>query len=160
MNIEIDQSGKIEETHRDAILAFSNGKSKMISISARTKRKLQDVFRQIGRPKDFIISTFTIAIFLLIKDDLKQINQIVIDIEYPGYEKLITKILDKIFLDHKVNNQPDILFSLVGRESRSHIKAITVFRKKQKADKVLTYQELHRETFNIKNRRPVLKHLV
>ena len=44
MNIEIDQSGKVEETQHDTILAFSNGKSKAVSISARTKRKLQDVF--------------------------------------------------------------------------------------------------------------------
>lgn len=160
MTIEIDQSGKIEETNRDTILAFSNGKSKTIKISAKNKRRLQEIFRQIGRPKDFIISVFTVAIFLLIKDDIKQINQIIIDIEYPSYEKLITRILEKIFLDKKVNNLPDILFSLVGRESRSHIKAITVFRKKQKVDNLLTYQELYREIFSNKNRRPVLKHLV
>ena len=68
MKIEIDQSGKVEETHRDTVIAFSNGKSCALKISGRTKRKIQEIFRQVGEPKTYITHTFCILIFLVIKD--------------------------------------------------------------------------------------------
>lgn len=38
MQIEIDQSGKIEDTRKDTVLAFSNGKNYSILIPAEVKR--------------------------------------------------------------------------------------------------------------------------
>ncbi|MCX6810253.1 MAG: hypothetical protein NTY30_00740 [Candidatus Berkelbacteria bacterium] len=55
MKIEIDQSGKIEETGKPTVIAFSNGKSASIIISAKDKKLVQTVFRKIGQPK--ILST-------------------------------------------------------------------------------------------------------
>lgn len=64
MNIEVDQSGKIERTREDTVLAFSDGKSGSVRIPAAVKRgmflrlahqnrldfdKEQIVFRQIGK---------------------------------------------------------------------------------------------------------------
>jgi len=63
MKIEIDQSGKIEDTSKNTIIAFSNGKFKSIFISAREKRELQKFFRRIGKPRIFVYRVFAILIF-------------------------------------------------------------------------------------------------
>lgn len=158
MKIEIDQSGKIEETQRDTIIAYSNGISKAVKITAKTKRRLQESFRHIGEPRSFVISTFIIGIFLLIKDQLNNIQEIVIDLEYPGKEKLITSILKKIFLEQNLKNLPEIYFKLITKQSAAHKRAIEVFRKMKKADAILSFDFIAKESFTNIKRRPALKY--
>lgn len=153
MTIEVDQSGKVEKTHQDTILAFSNGNSNTIKITGKTKRKIQEIFRQIGEPKIFMIYTFCILVFLLIKDHLKQINQINIDQEYSGREKDILRTLTNIF-ETKSLKLPNIDFIRVGKKSRAHKKAIEVFRQKQQPGRVISFKELKSTIFKNKNRRP------
>ena len=86
MKIEIDQSGRVEETNRDTILAFANDNEFTVIITARTKRRLQEIFRQIGKPTVFMIYIFAISVYLLIKPKLNSITDIIIDIEYAGWE--------------------------------------------------------------------------
>lgn len=96
MKIEIDQSGKIENTNRKTIIAFSNGTSGAIVISAKDKLAIQRYFRKIGKPRLFIHITFVVLMYLLIKGNIKNNDQIVIDREYPGYDDLIIKMLKNL----------------------------------------------------------------
>jgi len=93
MKIEIDQSGKIENTSKNTIIAFSDDISGSIFIKAKDKREIQKVFRQIGKSKVFIYKLFAILIFLLIKNHLKRLEEIIIDEEYPGKSALIKNFL-------------------------------------------------------------------
>ena len=93
MNIEIDQSGKVENTSKNTIIAFSNDIFGSIFITAKDKREIQKIFRKIGKSRIFVYRLFSILIFLLIKDHLKRIDQIIIDEEYPGKENLIKNYL-------------------------------------------------------------------
>ena len=79
MKIEIDQSGKIENTSKDTVIAFSDGIRKAIRISSNDKREIQAIFRRIGKPRIFIYKLFAILIFLLIRDHLKELDEVVID---------------------------------------------------------------------------------
>lgn len=160
MIIEIDQSGKIEETHHDTVLAFSNGKHYSVRIKAKTKREIQKLIRSIGSSRVFVIHTFSVAIYLLIKDHLNEISQIIIDPEYPGKEKWIEKILENIFIEHKVKNYPQITFKSIGRKSMAHHRAIAIFHGKVKADKILDIDSLSKELIKYKKQTPVLKHIV
>ena len=135
MRIEIDQSGKIEDTSKNTIIAFSNNKFKSIFISARDKREIQQLFRKIGKPRVFIYRTFAILIFLLIKNNLKEINQIIIDEEYPGWgfqikDYLLTEIR-KVKQDFDKNN---ISFSQVGKKSKAHLRAYEITIGKRQPD--------------------------
>lgn len=49
MRIEIDQSGKIEDTSKHTFLAFSNKEHFVIKISSMEKQKLQKHFRKTGK---------------------------------------------------------------------------------------------------------------
>ncbi|KKQ51024.1 hypothetical protein A2865_01600 [Candidatus Woesebacteria bacterium RIFCSPHIGHO2_01_FULL_39_17] len=55
----IDQSGRIEETNRDTIIALADkNKSFTLKITSNLKRKLQHESRMRGKPKVFPIVVF------------------------------------------------------------------------------------------------------
>ena len=143
MNIEIDQSGKIEDTSKDTVVAFSNGKSKSIFISAKDKREIQKIFREIGKPRIFIYKTFAILVFLLVKDDLKKIKEIIIDEEYPGKENLIKNYLLQEIRKARLNFCPDdILFRQIGKKSGAHSVGYLTYTNKISPNKKIKVREL------------------
>ncbi len=143
MNYEIDQSGRIEYTTHDSVIAFGNGHSKAILISKREKRILQGYFRRANKPTMFVLQTFSTLIFLLIKDDLDHIGSLIIDEEYEGRHNIIKKYLLQILKQIDYEFDPKrIHFACIGKKSSAHKKAISVFRKKQKADIVVTSKDV------------------
>lgn len=160
VRIEIDQSGKIEETHRDTYLAFSNGKQYTIRITAKTKRRLQEAYRQIGRPRDFVVGVFSVTHYKLIEKHISIIDEIIIDREYPGQDLLIIRILKAILTAHAISPVPRIYFTSIGKRSSAHRAAINSFRKKSPPDKTISYEALVDQCFIYKNGYPVLKYLV
>lgn len=91
MQYQIDQSGKIEDTSKNTVLALANSKSFSVLITAKCKRQLQDVFRRRGQNRIFVYWTFAAGVALLLKDQLKAVNEVIIDEEYTGKDKLIKK---------------------------------------------------------------------
>lgn len=143
MIIEIDQSGKIEETNKDTIIAFSNSKNFSIRIHRRTKRKLQEDFRKRGIPKLFAMRTFSAGVSILIKNYINELDKMVIDTEYYGNEKVIkSMIIDSHPAKKKDKLQSIIEFKKIGKKSPAHILAISVSRKKRKADMIIPYDSL------------------
>lgn len=131
MKIEIDQSGKIEKTNKDTVIAFSDDYFSSILILAKDKREIQKIFRKIGKSRVFIYKLFAILIFLLIKKHLKKIDQIIIDVEYPSWGHLIKDYLVKEIKRVKPDFKPEnISFKLIGKRSKAHLIAIEVARKK------------------------------
>jgi hypothetical protein len=94
MHIEIDQSIKVEYTGQATVLAFANGKTYTILISAQVKRRCLELLQQrhVGAPRRQI-RLFTAALFLLLKDHLHLISVITIDREYVGHDALIKDYL-------------------------------------------------------------------
>lgn len=158
MRIEVDQSGKIEETNRDTIIAAANGATSTIRITARTKRRVQDMFRKLGVPRSFIVTVFVYAIFELLKPYLKSPIEVTIDTEYPGYEPVVGKILYKLVQEHHLSVDSSIQFRQVGKGSPAHYAAYGIRLGKSKANQTLSYNYFIAECFINKNGYPVLKH--
>lgn len=144
MIVEIDQSGKVEDTSRPTAVAFANGKKGgSILILAREKRKLQRFFREIGEPKLFAYKVFAVLIFLIIQDHLKNIDRIVIDAEYPGHEYVIKQVLLRLIRRrHPRFDAAIIIFRQIGRKSAAHNLAWLTFQKKQKASQQVTAKDI------------------
>jgi len=135
MKIEIDQSGKIENTNHDTVVAFSNGIFGSIVISAKDKREIQKVFRKTGKNSIFIYRLFAILIFILIKKHIQKIQQITIDIEYPGRSAMIKDFLMREI--KKVNpnfHRDNISFGQIGKKSKAHYLAYGVATRKKQPD--------------------------
>ena len=120
MKIEIDQSGKIENTNRKTIIAFSNGKKGALVISAKDKKAVQKYFRVIGKPRLFVHVTFVALVYLLIKDYIKDHDQIIIDREYPGYDKLIIQLLKSLLKSGTNTERVSVSVTQIGRKSSAH----------------------------------------
>lgn len=145
MNIEIDQSGKIENTNVDTIVAFSNHEQRSILLPAAEKRILQGIYRDAGKPHIFVYRTFAILVFFLIRDRLDRIQGIIIDDEYPGWHFMIKNIL----LQHIRTMKPDfdkqvIVTQCIGKKSNAHHTAYATYTKKREPDMMLRYQDIAR----------------
>lgn len=94
MAFEADQSGRIEETNRDTVIAIASKNVQFsLRISAKTKRTIERDYKGTGKPKLFAVKTFAIAVAFLIKKSKAKINDLIVDIEYPGHERIIKEII-------------------------------------------------------------------
>src|SRR3989344_6081758 len=115
MTYQIDQSGKIEDTAKDTVLALAKkDHSYTIRILARENRKLQQYFKDQREPKLFIYKTFAAGVFILLNTFNMEISSVTIDREYIGHERLISDMLRKLFKIFGIGNRITISFGLIG----------------------------------------------
>lgn len=134
MNIEIDQSGRVEYTSHKTVIADSCFNS--VYISAKDKRTLQMIYRELGFPREFTLIVFTALLAVIISKTYQANNNYIIDEEYLGLNKKITDLLLLFLtrLDIRLN-VGQISFKQVGKKSQAHINAYKTF--KAKNQKVL-----------------------
>ena len=118
MKIYIDQSGKVEDTAKHTILACVNSEIKTIFLSAKDKRRLQEVFRRIGSPQLFVDYVFAALLILLLKP--LKISKVTVDLEYPGHTKIISALVTKEI-------ELEIDWKCIGKTSKAHDIAYKVF---------------------------------
>lgn len=137
--VQIDQSGKIEQTSKNTILCLSNGFWDAVSIKAKTKRQLQEIFRRNGQNRNFILFTFCAALALLLKRNL-MLNEVTVDKEYTSKEGIIKKITQEMLASEK--KIPEIYFGNIGKKAMAHNRAYAIAIGKLKANKELAFPEV------------------
>lgn len=136
MRYEIDQSGKIEDTSKDTIIAVTNSKRISVFISARNKRRLQSLFRKYGQTRLFIDHTFAILLILVLKRMPRYISMVMVDIEYPGHTKIIEEIVYREIKNIRIH------WTLIGKKSNAHDHAYKVFKGHLSPDMKITFEEM------------------
>lgn len=140
MRIEIDQSGKIEDTRKLTVVACANGQIRSIMISAKEKRKLIITMRALEHPRMiFVYKIFAGLIFLLIHK--LKVNPVLVDREYPGHEGVIKDVLRGLFARAK-QSFPSVAFFEVKKKSPAHKAALAIFRGDQKPDMIVTADDI------------------
>lgn len=140
MSLEIDQSGKIENTSKNTYLALANSKIIIIKISSSEKRKLIDTIKELHRPhKTYIYQIFAVLIFILIRK--AKLNEVLIDIEYQGHEASIKEVLVQLFERFR-QSAPEIYFNYVGKRSSAHHAAIAAFRREKKVNIIVRAEDI------------------
>jgi len=143
MKYYIDQSGKIEDTHRLTIIAMANGKVHVLRISAVEKQKLIQVMKQLEYPrKNYIYKIFSGLIFTLVTK-YKKISEIVIDKEYPGHDADIKLFLLQLYEKAKIIH-PEIVFDYIGKKNQAHKSALDAYRGNIKPDVIVKTEDLIR----------------
>ncbi len=143
INVEVDQSGKIEDFEIGTILAFSNGCQKAILIPSSVKLVGLNFLRQrrISR-KTRYLRMLAAGFFLLLKNDLINLNIITIDIEFSGREEDIRGILlNLIWRKFPTFSKEHLIFTRIGKKSPAHHLAWATFRGKRQVDKVISKEE-------------------
>ncbi len=144
MRIQIDQSVKIEETHRDTVIGLCNSVEFSVTIPAKVKRKLQEDFRRRGKRRLFMYRTFAAGLVLLLRyASFKNLPSVTIDEEYPGHASLLRSMI----LEMWTRLEKEIFvftFSRVGKRSGAHRVAHDTVIGKRKTNKLLSYSEMKR----------------
>ncbi len=142
MNIQIDQSNKIEKTNKNTFIGLANGKSYSILIDRKLKRKLQEEFRKQGKPKLFVYRTFIAGVVLLIKyAKLDNVQEIIIDEEYSGKEKVLKSMFLEMWSRY-YGEIPEVSFERIGKKSKAHYACYYSMKGERKINKKIDYQEL------------------
>ena len=142
---QIDQSGKVEDTRCHTVIACVNGLQRSVLLPAREKRKLLEWFRVSGKPRLFVDFVFSTLVYLLIKPMISHsLKTFVVDIEYPGRTQIITRIIQEFSHTTLL-----LRWELVGKSSRAHDIAYKTYKKKIKATRVISGEEIWRLTKKI-----------
>lgn len=90
--VEIDQSGRIDQTNKPTVLAMANGTCYSIILPASQKRSVLVALRQ-RKPNwsaaRVYTQIFSTLLYLLLRPHIETIGLAVIDTEFPGYEGAI-----------------------------------------------------------------------
>lgn len=135
-NYQVDQSGKIEQTNKTTVLAVANGQPKAVILSAKDKRRLQELFRKNAKPQLFIDAVFAVLLYFLIKE-LDGAGKIEVDTEYPGHTKIIERMLKQL-----TSKEPIIRWVLVGKTSKVHDIGYKIYKKKLRVGKVMKFADI------------------
>ena len=144
VHIEVDQSGKVEDTATNTVIAFSNDKSQAVLIPATVKRTCLQELRQEGKTgKSIYRRMFVVGLFFLLRSRIKKGDLVTIDVEYVGHSRSIKEHLLSLLADAGVRCGPDnFRFERIGRKSPAHDKAYYTHRGDVKADKTINKEEL------------------
>lgn len=141
MKIEIDQSGKIEQTHTDTCIGLSNDIEIGIKISRSIKRTLLKEFRASQKQKFFpqIVFAYGVARVLVMYG---KPYKVIIDKEYDKHEGLISKWIYVFVKKMSPDYSPIFRFSTIGKSSNAHDLCQKIARKKFKSTKVIRIDEI------------------
>jgi hypothetical protein len=144
--VELDQSGRFDQTNKATVLAIANGRAFSIRISAADKRSVTEVLKR-RRPKWSAALTnvlvFATLVFLLLKDHIEDLSLVIIDPEYPGHEALIK---DRVMTLCRRRGIPifkdQLTFDHIGKKSPAHKLAWSVYNGLEKPDRTLSADEV------------------
>ena len=142
MKIEVDQSGKIEQTDMDTIVAFSNNHQYAVLLPKELKRILINKYR---KEKQVILKLFVSCVYYTLRDYLHQIELIIIDNEYEGKQNYIKSLLlDFIRKDYRDFDKNLIRIVHITKKSKAHEVAANVKRGFAKPQKTLSEKDIEK----------------
>ncbi len=141
MRIEVDQSGKIEQTDMDTVVAFRNDEQYSVLLKKKIKVEVLTEYRH--KYKDIHYRLFAILILYCIKNYLHKIQLIIIDIEYERRDiDIKIHLLRLVWKDYPNFDKRLIRFENIGKKSNAHRLAYQTFSGKLAPNKILTEREI------------------
>ncbi len=139
--LQIDQSGKIEQTNMDTVVALANSEYFAVVLKKKDKRLLEKIFKKMGKIKSYPYVVFASLVAIILKvASVKQ--KVVVDREYIGHENLIRERVLHFLQLQGVGHELMITFGHVGKLSNAHDVAAKVGTKKIKPDKIVSLEEV------------------
>ena len=141
---EVDQSGRIEFTKEDTVLALSDGVAYTILIPSIVKRSCVRILRQRGLSgPTFYVQLFAVALFFLLRGQMEGHPRIAIDVEYEGKEAQIKEhLLNLLHREGIAVERDQIEFHHIGKKSQAHALALDTLRGRKEASRMLTEADL------------------
>jgi hypothetical protein len=122
IDVEIDQSGRIEVLTVDTALALSDAIQSAVLIPSAVKRAVWNELRARGvKAKMISLRMFAASLYLLLEDYLEKVQAVTIDTEFPGRDSEIKGLLLNLIYRRVPHFQKEqIGFQQIGRGSPAH----------------------------------------
>jgi hypothetical protein len=141
MKVIVDQSGKVEQTGYDTVVAAVRGQvSSVIIIDRRVKRSILSWRIRISRKRK-VLRTFSSAVLLAIKPILMEDDVIAIDNEYSGQMNYIKNWISRLIRKERIALPEDII-TVSGEEISS---ADIIARRPLSANYILRIDERNKD---------------
>lgn len=141
LNYQIDQSGKVEHTNKDTVVALSNDHHLAILLKSKTKRIIKEWFKKEKRIRFFPFLTFAALLAILIKISSPK-KRIEIDREYFGHENLVSERVTTYLNLLGMKKHPPLEWGHVGKTSQAHNLGLRIAKDKVKPNKVVSLEEV------------------
>ncbi len=142
--VDVDQSGKFEDTKTATVVAFSNGISFSIFVPATVKRDCITILRKtVSSGPTLYTQLFATLLFFLLENSIARIDRVTIDKEYMGREDKIKQHLLHVLrrAGHQVHSD-QIDFGLVGKHSPAHHIAYNTLKGERTPNLILTTEDI------------------
>ena len=83
--VYVDLSAKVEHWTKTTIVARSNESSITLLVSSRTEQQLRRFLAEHHGRRSLQFRVFAVCIYLVVRDELQQIRQVVVDQDYSGH---------------------------------------------------------------------------
>jgi len=144
--VYVDLSAKIEQWPNDSAVAVSNDASRAILAPSKVKQQARRWLSARYGGKSTQYRVLAVLIYLAVKDDLANIQQIVIDQDYSGHQ--VEATIKNLLLHLLRRDRPNVKAGFIRFEnvkgSRADRLARQVYRGKAKPDKVIQWGEVER----------------
>ena len=146
IDVEVDQSGRIEVLTVDTALALSDAIQSAVLIPSAVKRKVWNELRARGvKAKMVSLRMFAAGLYLLLEDHLEKVRAVTIDTEFPGRDSEIKGLLLNLIYRRAPHfRKQQIDFQRIGRRSPAHHVAWLTYRGEREAERKVTAGELLR----------------
>ena len=138
MRIEVDQSGKIEES-RNTVIAFSNDEQFTVMMPKQLKNRL---LKNTKPKRQAIYRIFARGVYCCIKDYINKDRQIIIDEEYrKHWSDIKNYLLNDLRKNNPHFNKKLITFRQISDKSKAHRLAYQTYSNKLKPNRILAEKD-------------------
>jgi hypothetical protein len=141
MRIEIDTGSRLDQPG-DTTFAFSNDTKRAILLKQSVRDRC--LAQLTGEDLAKQLRLFAACVYLLIRDHLAALDEVVIDQEYSGHEHEVLWLIRRFLKQAGRRPKPGTHWMIrsIGKKSPAHRVAWQTLRKQRKADKSVRASEL------------------
>lgn len=142
--VNIDLSAKVEQWTQVSAVVASNGITRSIRATGKVKQELRSYLAAKHGAKSIQYRAFALLIYVVVKDDLSNIRQIVIDQDYSGQDAEAT--IKNLLLAHLRQVNPKVKAGFIRfanvKGTTADTLAREIYQGKADADRDVSWKEL------------------
>jgi len=140
----VDLSAKVEQWTLDSAIAVSNGTARALLVPARIKQEARRFLNERHGTKSTQYRVLAVLVYLAVRDDLPNIRQLVIDLDYSG--QAVEATIKNLLLTLLRQSMPDVSAGYIRVEnvkgSKADHLARQVYQGKAEAIRVVSWAEV------------------
>lgn len=142
MKIEVDTGSRLDQSG-DTAFGFSDHSQRVLVLKQISRDEC--LSKMAGARLNKELRLFSACVYLLIKDNLKELEEVQIDEEYSKHDRDIKRHLANLIKRYSPNiefKEENIKIKAIGKKSQAHKVAWQTLRGERKAEEIIETKEV------------------